>query len=329
MVAIFINLEVRAPAPATVCRLRLPAPLLACPQRPRELCPGQGLGRPGWRASSCPPGGWRAAAPPSGAFGLRGQRARCLCRWVWLRRTHPGRGAGFVPGGKRVPCPSEQSPSPALQTPGRGHRKAVPVGSHLYVASRAGCRSDPRQPPPLGLWPRTLPPVPSAVPSGLGAGRLRVPAVPLTQSHPAGSGGQHEWPGTDREPGRGMWGARHAARQPPVRSALWEPPSPARGPKSTAERRRPSRPRTPGRRRPLRAPGLPRAGHTCRGGRAGAGCGPQAAAAPSGRHPGLYVGACGRRPGPPRRALMDGGGGLRALPAPRARPRARLCTPRT
>lgn len=274
MVAIFINLEVRAPAPATVCRLRLPAPLLACPQRPRELCPGQGLGRPGWRASSCPPGGRRAAAPPSGAFGLRGQRARCLCRWVWLRRTHPGRGAGFVPGGKRVPCPSEQSPSPALQTPGRGHRKAVPVGSHLYVASRAGCRSDPRQPPPLGLWPRTLPPVPSAVPSGLGAGRLRVPAVPLTQSHPAGSGGQHEWPGTDREPGWGMWGARHAARQPPVRSALWEPPSPARGPKSTAERRRPSLPRTPGRRRPLRAPGLPRAGHTCRGGRAGAGCGP-------------------------------------------------------
>lgn len=172
MVAIFINLEVRVPAPATACRLRLPAPLLACPQRPRELCLGQGLDGPAGGRLPARQAGGEQPAPPSGAFGLRGQRVRCLCRWVWLRRTHPGRGAGFVPGGKRVPCPSEQSPSPALQTPGRGHRKAVPVGSHLDVASRAGCRSDPRQPPPLGLWPRTLPPVPSAVPSGLGAGRL-------------------------------------------------------------------------------------------------------------------------------------------------------------
>lgn len=45
MAAIFINLEVRAPAPPTACGSGLRAAPLHRPQGPRELCPCQGLGR--------------------------------------------------------------------------------------------------------------------------------------------------------------------------------------------------------------------------------------------------------------------------------------------
>lgn len=110
MVAIFINLEVRAPAPATVCRLRLPAPLLACPQRPRELCPGQGLGRPGWRASSCLPGGRRAARSSLGGLWIEGTEGAVSVP-VGVAEAHtPGKRCGVRPWRETCPLPLRAEP---------------------------------------------------------------------------------------------------------------------------------------------------------------------------------------------------------------------------
>lgn len=260
MAAIFINLEVRAPT-----RLPRAAPAseprhCTVPRAPESCVPARRSAGPGWRVFSRPPGGRRAARSSLWGLWIEGTKGTwCPCWWVWPRRTHPGGAVGFVAGGKRVPCPSEQSRSPALQTPGRGHRKAIPVGSHRDVASRAGCGSDTRQ----ASFPRPVAagccrPSPQPSPQG---------RVPLTQSHPAKSGGQHEWLGTDREPGWGMWGARCPACQSPPALSCEEHPSPARGPSPQQRGLIPHGPGPQAADVPFGHQSLPGVGRLCRGGR--------------------------------------------------------------
>lgn len=151
------------------------------------------------------------------------------------------------------------------------------------------------RPPSLGLWPRDAAARPSAVPPGQGA--------PDPESSC-----QERWPARMAGDRPGAWlghvGSPVCCLPVTVCPELWGAPLSSPRPQSAAERPHPSRPRTPGRRRPIRAPEPARGGPLVSG-RARAvdtPHGPCAVAAPSGGHPGVCVGTPGWHPGPPRKA---------------------------
>lgn len=271
MAAIFINLEVRVPAPSLPHRVLLPNLLehqagshAAVPGGPGDLRPCQ------WHCYS-----WLkeifmadrreedSSLPFSPGTLVLGDRrlwfvgaflAHCLCRWVWLRSTRPGRGVRVLSAAREKCVPStplSRAPFPALRMSERGHR-ATPCGQvHLDVVSRAGraglrlqkLRMDglppgtPAPAPPLCLAAagcqqpvRPLPPV-SLGPSsarGVGTGRRLLGAGPdsgFLALHAADPEFILPWPVQMATVGTG------AAYWSPICSETWgSAPPQARGP---------------------------------------------------------------------------------------------------